>query len=91
MMFWRQNPGETEIGGHCVAVVGYSDTDQWFIIRNSWGTGWGAHGYCYYPYNSWGAHWELYSSVDAKSEIVTPVDPPTPDPPVNNKCKCVLM
>ena len=32
-------------GGHCVAVVGY--THDRFIIRNSWGTGWGDKGYAY--------------------------------------------
>ena len=28
-------------GGHCVLVVGYSDTHQAWICRNSWGTGFG--------------------------------------------------
>jgi len=30
--------------------VGYSDTDQVFIVRNSWGASWGHNGYCYIPY-----------------------------------------
>ena len=33
-------------GGHAVAVVGYT-ADHRFIIRNSWGTGWGDHGFAY--------------------------------------------
>lgn len=33
-------------GGHAVAVVGYT-TDQRFIVRNSWGTGWGDKGFGY--------------------------------------------
>lgn len=33
-------------GGHCVAAVGYR-TDGRFIIRNSWGTGWGDKGFAY--------------------------------------------
>lgn len=33
-------------GGHAVAVVGYR-TDGRFIVRNSWGTGWGDHGFGY--------------------------------------------
>jgi C1A family cysteine protease len=41
---------ETSIGGHAVAAVGYDDSQQWFIVRNSWGPGWGAAGYCYMPY-----------------------------------------
>jgi hypothetical protein len=30
--------------------VGYSDRDQVFIVRNSWGDEWGDEGYCYIPY-----------------------------------------
>ena len=32
-------------GGHCVALVGY--TSDRFIVRNSWGTGWGDNGFGY--------------------------------------------
>lgn len=32
-------------GGHAVAIIGY--TKDRFIIRNSWGTGWGDKGYAY--------------------------------------------
>ncbi|MCW2603333.1 MAG: Papain family cysteine protease [Pseudonocardiales bacterium] len=31
--------------GHVVLVVGYDDQQQCWIIRNSWGTGWGEAGY----------------------------------------------
>lgn len=33
-------------GGHAVCVVGYTAQGR-FIIRNSWGTGWGDHGFAY--------------------------------------------
>jgi C1A family cysteine protease len=42
--------GEKVVGGHCVVAVGYDDTKRSFIIRNSWGTGWGIKGYCLMPY-----------------------------------------
>ena len=42
--------GEAVLGGHCVVAVGYDDSKRRFIIRNSWGTGWGLHGYCLMPY-----------------------------------------
>lgn len=42
--------GEAVQGGHCVAAVGFDDSERAFIIRNSWGTGWGIKGYCLMPY-----------------------------------------
>jgi C1A family cysteine protease len=42
--------GEKVIGGHAVMAVGYDDSQQWFIIRNSWGEGWGIKGYFTLPY-----------------------------------------
>ncbi|CAF1006985.1 unnamed protein product, partial [Didymodactylos carnosus] len=36
---------------HALLAVGYSDTSQAFIVRNSWGENWGDHGYCYIPYD----------------------------------------
>jgi C1A family cysteine protease len=32
-------------GGHCVALIGYSDIDQCWIAKNSWGPGWGDGGF----------------------------------------------
>lgn len=43
-------PGEQELGGHAVMCVGYDDVKKSFIVRNSWGTGWGDKGYFYMPY-----------------------------------------
>jgi C1A family cysteine protease len=42
--------GEQAIGGHAVAAVGYDDSKQWFIVRNSWGNKWGMKGYFTLPY-----------------------------------------
>ena len=47
------NPAEGETrrhGRHEMAIVGYSDKLQCFIVRNSWGSGWGDGGHCYVPY-----------------------------------------
>jgi C1A family cysteine protease len=54
---------ESVLGGHAVLAVGYDDalkirntnpggveTTGALLIRNSWGTGWGAGGYGYLPY-----------------------------------------
>lgn len=47
-----QMPGKTEraLGGHAVVGVGYNDASQRIIVRNSWGTAWGMHGYFTLPY-----------------------------------------
>jgi len=41
---------ESLLGGHAVLVVGYDDSKEYLIVRNSWGTSWGDAGYCYIPY-----------------------------------------
>jgi C1A family cysteine protease len=41
---------ETEIGGHAVMAVGYNDSVERFLVRNSWGSGWGVGGYFTIPY-----------------------------------------
>lgn len=41
---------ERILGGHAVLCVGYDDMKQVWIMRNSWGTGWGMSGYFTLPY-----------------------------------------
>ena len=38
-------------GGHCMNLIGFDDSKQWFICANSWGTNWGNKGLCYLPYS----------------------------------------
>ena len=42
--------GESVVGGHAVMAVGYDDSQHRFIVRNSWGDGWGMKGYFAIPY-----------------------------------------
>jgi len=43
-------PNEKSLGGHCVALYGWSDEIQSFVVMNSWGTMYGIKGWCYLPY-----------------------------------------
>lgn len=38
-------------GGHAVELVGYDDSAQCFIVKNSWGTSWGESGFFRIAYN----------------------------------------
>jgi C1A family cysteine protease len=41
---------EEALGGHAVLAVGYDDASGRFLVRNSWGRGWGQDGYFTMPY-----------------------------------------
>jgi C1A family cysteine protease len=41
---------ERVLGGHAVLIVGYNKNRNVFIVRNSWGSGWGEGGYFYMPF-----------------------------------------
>ena len=43
--------GETPMGGHAFAIIGY--TEKGFLIQNSWGKGWGADGLGIWQYEDW--------------------------------------
>ncbi|MBP1647152.1 MAG: peptidase [Bacteroidetes bacterium] len=43
-------PEERVLGGHAVMAVGYDEAEKRFIVRNSWGTEWGAQGYFTMPF-----------------------------------------
>lgn len=47
-----QMPGDDEqcLGGHAVVAVGYCDKRKMVLVRNSWGSKWGEHGYFWMPY-----------------------------------------
>jgi hypothetical protein len=42
---------EQNLGGHAVCAVGFDDHKKSFIVKNSWGHGWGLNGYFYMPYD----------------------------------------
>jgi C1A family cysteine protease len=52
-------------GYHCICVVGYDDTQQCWIIKNSWGAGWGDGGFIRIRYGQADllidSSWQFYS------------------------------
>ena len=42
---------ESALGGHAVMAVGFEDSTNRFLVRNSWGSGWGMGGYFTIPYD----------------------------------------
>lgn len=92
---WIKNENDKFLGGHAMTIVGY--LEKCFVIRNSWGPDWGDNGYSYYFFSDWGAHWEIWTTIDISgskklkfaspqpSPIVNPNRPSTPIPIPDNK------
>ncbi len=38
-------------GGHAISIVGYNDQERYWVIRNSWGEGWGEKGFARISYD----------------------------------------
>lgn len=48
-------------GGHCVCAVGYDDTQQCWICKNSWGPGWGQGGFFLIGFSECGIDATMYA------------------------------
>jgi hypothetical protein len=57
-------------GGHCISVIGYSDSLQAWLCKNSWGTGWGMGGYFYIGYGQCGIDSGMWS-VNSFSKLLS--------------------
>ncbi len=73
-------PSGSYLGGHAMMALGYIDATQSFICRNSWGTGFGDHGYVYMPM-AYLTNQQLAADIWTL-RLVTGVQPapPTPTP-----------
>ena len=50
----KPSPTDAPIGGHAMLIVGYEPSTDRFIVRNSWGEGWGDSLAAGAGGNSWG-------------------------------------
>ncbi len=66
------NPASGVDGGHCITIVGYDDSKQAWLIRNSWGTSWGMEGYCWFRYGQ--------CDIDTNVKYGVPGGNTNPDP-----------
>lgn len=44
-----ETPNAKEEGYHAMVIAGYSESNGFYIVRNSWGPDFGEDGYCYVP------------------------------------------
>ena len=72
------------LGGHAVLLVGYNDDEQYFIVKNSWGPGWGEGGYFRIAYSemdsavSFGDSTIVYLTVQSANPLSLSAAPKAP-------------
>ena len=66
------NPNNDPADGHCIVIVGYDDTKQAWLVRNSWGTGWGTNGYGWFGYGQGEYGLEYYCSYGVLGSATNP-------------------
>lgn len=71
-------------GGHCVCVVGYDDGAQCWICKNSWGSGWGDHGFFRIVYGQCGIDAEMYAVEGVVSNSLILADTAVAGPALAN-------
>ncbi|MFC1613978.1 C1 family peptidase [Gemmatimonadota bacterium] len=70
---YRYDGTSARLGGHCVCCIGYSDANQAWLCKNSWGSGWGETGYFWIGYGECGIDANMYG-VETFAEIYPQYD-----------------
>jgi C1A family cysteine protease len=61
-------PSGNYVGGHCISVIGYDDSIQAWLCKNSWGASWGENGYFWIAYGVCGIDASMWA-ITAFSKI----------------------
>jgi C1A family cysteine protease len=61
-----------ELGGHAVSIVGWNDSERYWIVRNSWGTSWGEAGYVRVSYDDTSGIASSATAVTIASSALAP-------------------
>jgi len=75
-----------ELGVHEQVIMGYDDVNEWVLVRNSWGDGWGFQGYTALPYSIFFSTVSSlyfitnYKNLKFPSQWNPPMPTPTPTP-----------
>ena len=63
-------------GGHVMLIVGYDDPHQYFIVKNSWGSGRGHAGYLFMSYDYMRTYAQLGYVINTAKPLIAMVRPP---------------
>ena len=59
--------------GHCVSIVGYDDTRQCWIAKNSWGDWWGKKGFFKIGYGECGIDAAMWAIEGVTKHLLVPI------------------
>ncbi len=68
--------GEVSVGGHALLCIGWDDSLQYFIFKNSWGTNWGDSGFIKIGYRAFDLSFpkNIWLAPDSYDTYIFPVD-----------------
>jgi cathepsin L len=81
-VFNERSARSTELGNLAIAIMGWNDSVNAWLIKNSWGTQWGENGYMWIDYNS--------NNIGAGAAWVEPLVPETRTPQPSVPCTLPL-
>ncbi len=62
------------VGYHALLLVGWDDAAQAWLVRNSWGSGWGNDGYLWLGYGASDSNRQVYTAVGSDASTLYDID-----------------